>query len=371
MDEKGRSGRLHQLQQEDYDLDLFFELSPDLLCIAGFDGYFRRVNPAFIKLMGYSEGELLAKPIAALIHPDDREITSAYRANILHGENLLNFENRYITKDGQVVWLAWTSIPLQEKKLVYAIAKNVTFKKKQEEDRNAILADLAKANQEMKQISYSTSHDLRSPVGSLISILSLIDLSTVQNKETLEFFKLIRTSAEKLHETLLTQIKNLKEKEKLQVEIEQVSIKHSLSRVVDSISALIKDSNTSIKADFSDFDIIPFHKLYLDSILLNLITNSIKYARPDIPPFISIRTTIEAGRQKLIYSDNGMGIDMKKVGDKIFGFNQTFHNRSDGEGIGLYLVHTHIASMGGRITLQSEVNEGTTFTIVFAESISE
>lgn len=370
MDEKRLPGRSSYLRHDDYDLDLFFELSPDLLCIAGFDGYFRLVNPAFIKLMEYPEDELFAHPISHLIHPDDREITSAYRDNILNGENLLNFENRYVTKSGQIVWLAWTSIPVREKELVYAIAKNITFKKKLDEDRNMILANLARANQEMKQISYSTSHDLRSPVGSLITILSLIDLSTVQNKETLEFFRLIKTSTEKLQETLLAQVKYLKEKESLQVEIEEMSIKDSLSRVVDSISALIKDSNTSVKADFSDFDIIPFHKPYLDSILLNLITNSIKYARPDITPFISIRTTIEEGRQKLIYSDNGIGIDMEKVGDKIFGFNQTFHKRSDGQGIGLYLVYTHITSMGGRISVQSKVNEGITFTIVFAESVT-
>ncbi|HKJ45780.1 MAG TPA: ATP-binding protein, partial [Balneolales bacterium] len=106
---------------------------------------------------------------------------------------------------------------------------------------------------------------------------------------------------------------------------------------------------------------------YMESIFLNLITNSIKYARPDHLPVITIHTEKKNGINRLIYADNGLGFDLKKVNDKIFGLHQTFHNHSDSKGIGLYLVYNHITSLGGKIEVESEVNKGTKFIISFAE----
>ena len=105
----------HGMGQE-YSLAPFFELSADLLCIAGFDGYFKMTSPSVSKTLGYSEEELLARPINSFIHPQDREITARHRTKILQGKPLLNFENRYLTKDGVIVWLSWTSMPLHEKR---------------------------------------------------------------------------------------------------------------------------------------------------------------------------------------------------------------------------------------------------------------
>src|ERR1700752_1680268 len=86
----------------------FFELTPDLVCIAGKDGFFRRVNPAVIDKLGYTEAELFTAPVSAFIHPEDREKTRRRRLKLLQGKALLNFENRYLTKKGKIVWLAWT-----------------------------------------------------------------------------------------------------------------------------------------------------------------------------------------------------------------------------------------------------------------------
>ena len=103
----------------------------------------------------------------------------------------------------------------------------------------------------------------------------------------------------------------------------------------------------------------------MESIFLNLITNSIKYARPSIPPEITITTVQENGEKKLIYSDNGRGFDMKKVGGLIFKLNEKFHGNEDSKGVGLYLVHEQITSLGGSIELDSQVDQGTIFTIRF------
>ncbi|WP_240927728.1 ATP-binding protein [Cellulophaga sp. Z1A5H] len=103
----------------------------------------------------------------------------------------------------------------------------------------------------------------------------------------------------------------------------------------------------------------------MESIYLNLITNAIKYAKPDVLPKINIASKIVAGEQILVFSDNGLGFDMKEVAGKIFNLNQRFHSTKDSKGVGLYLVHSHITEMGGKIAVTSAVNEGTTFTITF------
>ncbi|MEQ9580694.1 MAG: ATP-binding protein, partial [Arenibacter sp.] len=91
----------------------------------------------------------------------------------------------------------------------------------------------------------------------------------------------------------------------------------------------------------------------------------IKYAMPNEAPVISITSRIIEGSNQLIYTDNGLGFDMDNVGDKIFGLNQKFHHNGDSKGVGLYLVYNHITSLGGKISVESEINKGTTFTITF------
>ncbi len=345
------------------DSEYFFKLSPDLLCIAGYDGYFKRVNPAVSNLLGYSMKELLSRPIDYFMYKDDIELTGKHRENLIKGTPLLNYENRYVTKSGDIVWLAWTSMPLENEQLIYAIAKNITYKKKLEEERNILLSNLSRMNQHLKQLTYTTSHDLRSPVSSLISAFSLIDTSTIENKETLELLEILRSAAEGLKLSLNNYVDVLSSTDELTIPIEYLSLEETVTRIKYSIRALIHHSNTTINTDFSVFETIHFNKAYLDSIFLNLITNSIKYANPNHSPLITIATRVEGDKKQLIYTDNGIGFDMEKVADKLFGLHQKFGNHSDSKGIGLYLVHSHVTSLGGKISVDSELNKGTTFTI--------
>ncbi len=117
------------MKTTDFDLFAFFELTPDLVCIAGKDGYFRKINPAVIQTLGYSAEELFAQPISHFIHPSDRHQTSERREKLLNGKTLVNFENRYVTKTGGIVWLEWSSIYLPKEEVVFAIAKDVTERK--------------------------------------------------------------------------------------------------------------------------------------------------------------------------------------------------------------------------------------------------
>lgn len=348
-----------------YKLELFFELSPDLLCIAGYDGYFKRINPAVSKLLGYSDQELYARPINDFVHEQDKHITDRVRSELTKNTPLNNFENRYIAKNGEVIWLSWTSFPNVDNQLIFAIAKNITHKKIHEEDRNTRLTSLTKVNKNIKQATYRTAHDLRSPVNNLLAIFNLLDLSKVTDLKTIELISMLKLVSENLYLTLNTYLVDLIEHDGLNEQIEELSLKESLDSVTASIKALIQTSKATIHIDFSEFDMIHFNKAYLGSIFLNLITNSIKYARPDCYPIISIFTKQVNRVKQLIVSDNGLGFDMEMVKDKVFGLNQKFHEHVDGKGIGLYLVFNHITNLEGRITLDSKVNQGSTFTISF------
>lgn len=119
-----------------YELEMLdlFELTPDLVCIAGKDGYFKKVNPAVLQKLGYTEEELFSRPISFNIHEEDREQTLNTRNEMLEGKALVNFQNRYIKKDGSIVWLQWTSIFLPGKDIVFAIAKDITESKQKEKE---------------------------------------------------------------------------------------------------------------------------------------------------------------------------------------------------------------------------------------------
>lgn len=152
------------------DLLTLFSMTPDLVCIAGENGYFIDFNPAVPVTLGYTRDELFSHPISYFMHPEDREMTLAQRAKLLKGESLLNFQNRYLAKNGNVIWLEWTSVFVPGRNIVFAIAKNITsrknaememldqvrnsaahFKSNLEKDRKLLAAEL---HEELAQLAY-------------------------------------------------------------------------------------------------------------------------------------------------------------------------------------------------------------------------
>jgi len=353
--------------KSDFNLERFFQLTPDILCIAGYDGYIKKVNPAFSNLLGYSFEELMKTPINDFIYSEDKLITSRSRENLKKEIPLLNFENRYVTKKGDLVWLSWTSISEPENDLIYAIAKDITHVKKLEAERNLLLVNLAKLNADLKQFSYTTSHDLRSPVNNLLSLFSLLDLSKIEDSETLEYIELLNTSTLNMKSTLNNYVDAISGENKINVQVEVLNLNDILNIVRNSINTLITNSKTSFEIDFSEVPELKYSSFYLQSIFLNLISNSIKYSNPEVDPVISIRSRKVNNTNQLVFSDNGIGFNMNEVENKIFGLHQSFHNSRDSKGIGLYLVQSHLQSLGGKITVESKVNIGTTFTMTFKE----
>lgn len=360
-----RSDADENTQYPVFNLEHFFELSADLFCIAGYDGFFRKINSAVSKTLGYTEDELMAVPIASFIHPDDRHITARYRDELINGEPLLHFENRYITKTGAIVWLYWTSMPVPQEGLVYAIAKNITHKKSEEADRNKLITELGNLNADLKQLSYTTSHDLRSPVNNLLSVFNLLNKHTIEDEEVHRFLAMLKSGTETLKETLNEYVDLLSQNRHLRIEKEEVYFADVYETVTRSIQTLISDSKTDIQTKFDSLPAVYFNRSYLESIFLNLISNAIKYAFPGRPVIVQLHSWAENDELFLSITDNGRGFDMDKVKDRIFGMHQRFHEHTDSKGIGLYLVHHHVTIMGGRITVNSEPDKGTSFIISF------
>jgi len=223
---------------------------------------------------------------------------------------------------------------------------------------------IASQNSRLFNFAHIVSHNLRSHTSNLSLIIQLIDdVDSVEEK--LELIDSIKDISESLNST----IDHLNEVVTIQTQTDEnrvdVCFETTMGIIKKSIGRIIRESNCKINADFSQVSCVKYIPAYLESILLNLITNSIKYKHEDRDPEVSIKTFTENNKLYLEFKDNGRGIDLDKYGNKLFGMYKTFHYNKDAVGIGLFITKNQIESLNGQISVESEVNQGTTFKIQF------
>lgn len=122
--------------------DRVFNHSIDMLCIAGFDGYFKVLNPAWTSTLGWSSEELKSKPWIEFVHPDDKNPTNEIKETIIDGKTVFQFENRYICKDGKTKWLSWNSYPYPEEKIMFGVARDVTEQRRREKEYETLFQEM-------------------------------------------------------------------------------------------------------------------------------------------------------------------------------------------------------------------------------------
>ena len=354
------------LRAKNKQLEDLFEMSQDLIVIANADGYFKKINPKWIEVLGYTESEILSKPFIEFIHPDDRHKTSDMVQQQKDGFIAIKFENRYVTKGGESIWLEWNGTAIDGTGDIFAIARNVTISRKRKMELEVMLKEVKAKNRQLEDFAYITSHNLRSPVANIFVLAKFLEESDL-NEDQSNLVKLLKDSTETLNHTLedLVEIVQINNQDKIL--IKRISLEETCNEVLKQLSGAILSNNVEILTDFESIDFINYSEVFLKSIFLNLISNSIKYKSPVRTPVIHITSRkLKNNSVQLTFSDNGLGIDLEKHHNKIFGFRKTFHNHPDSKGVGLYMTKSQVEALNGTINISSKVNKGTTFTINIA-----
>ena len=366
--QKQAERELQKVAEENYRL---FNNAVTLNVIAGFDGYFKRLNPTWQSLLGWTDEELKSRPLSEYVHPEDLDSTQYAITSLLGGNHLLSFENRYRCKDGTYRWLLWGLATDLKNQLIYASAIDITDRKRSEEallrskqNLEAIALKLQEQNRQLDEFAHIISHNLRSPVGNIKALIGLLNAdSTVSDYR--QIFDKLKNVANNLGETMNELMETLKVKKDTAIERVDIRFKEIFDKVVQSMEGELILNEAEVTFNFNEAPSILYSKAYLESIFQNLLNNAIKYRSQERKPIIEVTTSLHNDTIVLRVADNGQGIDMKKYGDKLFGLHKTFHEHKDARGVGLFLVKTQIEALGGSITAESEVNKGTTFLIRF------
>lgn len=234
---------------------------------------------------------------------------------------------------------------------------------KQEVDKRT--KELVEYNQQLEQFAFISAHNLRAPVARILGLGHLLDLLPLDadaKERKLVYDKMVQAAGDL--DRVVSDLNTILEIKKNSTSVvAEVNLDRQLHLIKLNLEKEIEDTQAEIKIDFSKVNVIHTVKPYLDSILINLISNAIKYRCPDRPPVINLKTELRGGYVCLIIQDNGLGIDLSAHGDKIFTLYNRFHSHVEGKGLGLYLVKTQVTALGGRIEVESEVDNGITFYI--------
>lgn len=343
--------------------------------IVSLTGQMKDVNDALCRMLGYDRSELTNLTFQEITHPEDLEKDLALVNQLLNKElETYELEKRYLHKNGTHIWvllnvaLVWQSNG--EPHFFVSQMRDITETRKLTqglEERNVELlktqASLKRKISQLKDFAGMITHDVRGPAANIKKMLELHETAESEETRNTAYTFLKKVSNELSH--------NLNELiQVLQIHLEQ-DLPYTtcdFAAITESVCLQLQDAISLKKARVStDLQVstIQYPKVYLQSILYNLISNGLKYTRTDLEPVINISTFLKDGAVYLTVSDNGLGIDMKKYGKSLFQFQKSFHSGYDSKGIGLYLVRNQVEDLGGTITADSEVGKGTIFTIRF------
>jgi signal transduction histidine kinase len=206
------------------------------------------------------------------------------------------------------------------------------------------------------------SHNLRNHAGNISALLSLIESETSE-KEKVQLFEYLNMASTRLNEAIVDLNDIIDQQSGSSKNISRVNISDYFEKIREILSTEIIVHNVKFETDIDDDCSIDYNPAYLESILLNLISNAIKYRHPDRDPVVSVDFKKTGDEPVLTIKDNGQGIDLEEHSESLFGMYKTFHDHEDAKGIGLYITKNQIESMGGSIEVESIVGEGTTFKI--------
>ncbi|WP_158244330.1 PAS domain S-box protein [Trinickia dabaoshanensis] len=363
--------------------DRLFDLSLDLTCLADPAGRFKRVNPAFTKVLGWSADELLSRPFIEFVHPEDRTRTMHEIESRRPGEPIDQFENRYMCKDGSSRWLSWKAIQLEG--LIYATARDVTESRRATRQLEQARVDAESASRAKSAFLATMSHEIRTPMNGVIGMIEVLSQSPLSTDQG-DMVTTIRESANALL-TLIDDILDFSKIEAGRLHIERVplSIAHLVDGLCQSLTPVAERAGVKLSKSISPAlpKVVLSDDTRLRQVLYNLVGNAIKFSggRPDKPGAVSVTVEAEphpsdAGRVQIRFhiGDNGIGMSADTLPKLFKPFTQaeaSTTRRFGGTGLGLAICRRLCELMGGEVSAVSEQGVGSTFTVSLPFDIGE
>jgi PAS domain S-box-containing protein len=340
-------------------------------------------NKNAVELFGYTKEELkqleLGKlsPLNQTNGANSMKLSIKYMDRAFAGENVV-YDWTVRRKDNKLIpcEVRLVKLPYENSNIIRTSVIDITERKKAEHMINLEKQKLEKSNvrllnlndklgmqtRQLQEFAYISSHNLRSPAGNIRALLDFYN-----NEPSEENLILLLEKLDVVSVDLLDTINDLADVVKIKNEISKdfstINLSKLIEKASDSLSQEIKDKTASISVELNGISSIKASKTYMDSIILNLLSNALKYAHEERNPNIQITAKEDETYFTLTVKDNGLGIDLKKHGEKVFGLRKTFHRNKDSKGIGLFITKAQVEAMEGNISLESEPNIGTTFAI--------
>jgi PAS domain S-box-containing protein len=359
------------------ELDQFFVLSLDMLCIADLRGYIYRLNPAWEQTLGFSAAEMCSRPCVEFIHPADREQALAAAATLAEGETVHRMELRFVSKDGSYRWLTGSAAPSAEHGVVFAAVSDITELKRLDEQLHSQNLALQEQNHRLNEASRmkseflaNMSHELRSPLNGIIGFTELLQdgkLGAIPEKPR-GYLGRIHKSAQHLLE-LINSVLDVSKIEAGRMELypEPVHLPSLVEEVIAIQGALAAQKTLRIETDLQpEADRVVTDAARFKQILHNYLSNALKFTNPG--GRVTVRLQPEGSAEfRLEVSDTGVGIaatDIPRLFTEFQQLDLTASKRYQGTGLGLALTKRIVEAQGGRVGVRSQPGEGSTFFAV-------
>jgi PAS domain S-box-containing protein len=356
--------RARELKDSREELDQFFSLSPDMLCIADIGGRFTRVNAAWQDVLGWLPEELTGARFDSFVHPDDVEATLSETAKLGESVLTLQFENRYRCKDGSFRWLSWRAAPVTSRALIYAAARDVTEEKRTARDLEERAIELGAVNRELEAFSYSVSHDLRAPLRHIGGFAALLGESASASLDA-NGHRLLKTiiDATTRMGRLIDDLLAFSRVGRTALQPAEVNLGPLVRDVQQEIMTGV--NGHPVEWHLHDLPTVHADRSLLRLVLVNLLSNAVKYSSTRTQATVEIGTIPGPADETVLFvRDNGVGFDMQYA-HKLFGVFQRLHSAEEfeGTGIGLANVRRIVHRHGGRVWAESALDRGAVFYV--------
>lgn len=339
----------------------FFELSPRMLCTVTLDGCFHEVNPTLWSSFGYDEGDLVGRPVADFVHPDDAATATLPAQSPEAAADAGSFEHRFRRRDGEYRWVSWSTNRDDEHGLLYCAVADVTEHRDQAEVVVKLLAELERSNTDLAQFAYVASHDLSEPLRMVSSYVQLIAdrYSGQLDADADEFIEFAVDGAARM-KALIDDLLAYSRSGVASLVRRPVDCRALVRAALADLDVAITESGATVSLD--DLPTITGDPAQLAQVFQNLLTNALKFVPVGRAPEVRISAERSGPAWCFKIEDNGIGIDEVHRA-RIFMMFKRLHGRAEypGTGIGLALCQKIVSRFGGQIWMEGRPGGGSTF----------